>query len=555
MTDVLLIQPPIRDFYLTAKRTVPYGLACIAAALTRQGFAVALVDALASRKSRPVDLPQELTDLSAFYGRPDASPFALFHGFRHFGASFEHIGRLAAECAAPLVGISALFTPYIGEALATAQAVKGRLPRCRVVLGGHHPTVAPESVLASEAVDYVLRGEGEASLPQLAAALRTGAELAAVPGIGYRRPDGTLHLNPPAVMRRLEEYPAPALDLLDRRRYRRHGRGSAVVVASRGCPMRCSYCSVGAGSWLPYRRRTVSAVLSEIEEAVGRQAAGFVDFEDENLALDRRWFMELLEGIVARFGAGALELRAMNGLYPPSLDPEVIAAMAAAGFKALNLSLGATQPQQLARFRRADVREAFDRALESAAAAGLTAVGYVIVGAPDQRAGDSLEDLLFLAERRVLAGVSVFYPAPGSADFDRCRHLGVLPTHYSRMRASALPIAHTTGRLETVTLLRLGRVLNFMKQLRDDGLPLPEPSVAAASGLDPGRRTESGRALLAGFLADGRIRGITPQGEIYPHRAAADLTAKFLGGLGRIPLAGVLAPSGSPNRDGKAGKG
>ena len=57
MTDVLLVQPPIRDFYLTAKRTIPYGLASIAAALVARGFSVEILDALASSKSRPIALP------------------------------------------------------------------------------------------------------------------------------------------------------------------------------------------------------------------------------------------------------------------------------------------------------------------------------------------------------------------------------------------------------------------------------------------------------------------------------------------------------------------
>ena len=60
MTDVLLVQPPIRDFYLTAKRTIPYGLASIAAALTGHGFSVEILDALAASKSRPAELPAEI---------------------------------------------------------------------------------------------------------------------------------------------------------------------------------------------------------------------------------------------------------------------------------------------------------------------------------------------------------------------------------------------------------------------------------------------------------------------------------------------------------------
>ena len=42
MPDILLIQPPIKDFYLTRKRTVPYGLACLAASLEQAGFSVGL---------------------------------------------------------------------------------------------------------------------------------------------------------------------------------------------------------------------------------------------------------------------------------------------------------------------------------------------------------------------------------------------------------------------------------------------------------------------------------------------------------------------------------
>jgi radical SAM superfamily enzyme YgiQ (UPF0313 family) len=538
MTDVLLVQPPIRDFYLTAKRTLPYGLASIAAALAARGFTVAILDALATSKSRPAALPPEMSDLRDFYGRPDVSPFSLFNRFRHFGSSFAHIGRRSRESGAWLVGISALFTAYADEALATAAAVKAHHPSSTVVMGGHHPTVLPEHVLASPAVDYVLRGEGEASLPLLAEALREGHPLGDIPGIGLRRPDGCLHLNPPAIVKSADSFPLPAFELVNQRYYRRNGRGSAVIVASRGCPLRCSYCSVGGAAWLPYRLRPVEHVLAEIHTAVVRDGAGFIDFEDENLSLDRGWILGLLQGITRCFGEATLELRAMNGLFPPTLDEEVVAAMRRAGFKTLNVSLGSAQPEQLRRFRRADVAEDFDRALALAERHGLAAVGYIIVGAPHQSAETSVDDLLFLAGRRVLAGVSVFYPAPGSHDYDLCRQLNLLPADFSRMRSSALPIEHTTRRVDSVTLLRLGRVLNFMKHLLDHGLSIPESSSAVAAALDPQDRIAAGRHLLARFLADGRIRGLTPEGEVYEHRLSQGLAERFLRGLSRIKLRG-----------------
>ena len=50
MAKVILIQPPIREFYLTRKRTIPYGLASIAASLEQAGFDTEIIDALARDK-------------------------------------------------------------------------------------------------------------------------------------------------------------------------------------------------------------------------------------------------------------------------------------------------------------------------------------------------------------------------------------------------------------------------------------------------------------------------------------------------------------------------
>jgi len=97
---------------------------------------------------------------------------------------------------------------------------------------------------------------------------------------------------------------------------------------------------------------------------------------------------------------------------------------------------------------------------------------------------------------------------------------------------------HSTRREQTVTLLRLGRVLNFMKHLLDVGAGLPPPSLTGLNGIDPRHRMEAGQRLLAAFLADGAIRGITPEGEVYAHRVSPGLIAQFLNGLGNTPLRG-----------------
>jgi radical SAM superfamily enzyme YgiQ (UPF0313 family) len=536
--EILLIQPPIRDFYLTAKRTIPYGLASIATVLIEAGFSVQILDALATAKSRIIDLPHEMAYLRSFYGRPDQSPFALFHHFRHFGYSFDTIGQRVKKAQPFLVGISSLFSAYANEADQTAKIVKKYHPNCKIVVGGHHATAMPGRVMESSAVDFVLRGEGEVSMVRLAKALHNETGYADIPGLVYRKPDGLLQVGEIVSMRNPDDLPLPATQLIDQRYYRRNKKASTVVVASRGCPLKCTYCSMGASSPLSYRQRSVASVLGEIKLAVHKHNVGFIDFEDENLSLDRNWFLRLLGEIAQRFGGKQPELRAMNGLLPSSLDEQVITAMKAAGFRTLNLSLGTTAKAQQKRFQRPDVCRAFERALDLAQACDLQAVAYIIVGAPFQKAVDSLKDLLYLGEHRALAGTSVFYPSPGSKDYMLCASLGLLPQDFSGMRSSALPLSHSTTRKESVTLLRLSRIINFIKSLIDSGQPLPDAEPASACITNPNDRNNTGRQLLRFFMYDGIIRGVGPDGDVFEHEIDLELCKKFLAGIKSIRIRG-----------------
>ena len=538
--SVVLVQPPVHDYYLTRKRTFPYGLAAIAAALEPEGFNVSIIDAMATDKSRPADIPEGFSHLDLFYGRPDISLFSLFHGFRHFGYSFEHVAAQVKQQHPDIVGISSLFTAYSDTALILAEKIKKTIPGCTLVLGGHHPTVFPEKILDHPFVDIVIRGEGESSMTSLCKALREGSDLKNVPGIAFRD-HGAPFISEPFWEDTLDHQPFPDLDKVNLKFYRRTGKIAAMVVSSRGCPMKCSYCSVSAASaYAPFRQRSVNHVLGEIRRLEAYPDLGFIDFEDENLCLKKKWFMELFSAISGMLKGRDVELRAMNGLFPPSLDEDVISLMKSAGFKALNLSLGSTCPEQLKRFSRPDVRSAFEHAVDLAGKYGMECVSYIIAAAPGQSAKDSLKDLLYLAGKQTLIGLSIFYPAPGSVDYENCRKKGILPDSFSGMRSSALPLDDTTSRRQAVTLLRLSRIVNFMKQVKDETGTRPCPAPLAADAAFPaGNRRKISLKLLAGFLNDGKIRGITPDGEIYSHHIDPKLAQIFIREIKNIEIKGI----------------
>ena len=545
MPDVLLIQPPIEDFYLTAKRTLPYGPACIAASLRQAGFSVAILDGLATAKSRRLPLPDEMNYLAPYFGRSDLSPFALFHQFRHFGYSYAYLAECAKASGAFLIGISSLFTAYRECALNTATAIKHRCPEAVIVMGGHDPTALPHEVVAHPAVDYVLRGDGEIGMPILARALKQKAGLDHIPGLVKPEAEGNAgKLSPPAVVENLDTMPMPALDLIHWQYYQRKGAGSLTISAGRGCPQRCTYCAVNAATYHGFRQKTVGYLMRELETAEAQMPMGFIDFEDEHLSADKPWFIHLLQAIRQRYAPIPLpqkpELRAMNGLFAPSLDEAIITHMKAAGFQTLNLALITTNKDQLKRFNRPCVNDDIDRVLALAHRHQLGAVAYIIVAGPHQDPLSSISDLIFLAQRSVLAGVSTFYPAPGSPDYQWCLQQGLLPEHPGLLRATAIPIAHKTDRRQTITLLRLGRILNFMKSLLDQGESLPLPmrlNMAEAQKVQD--RDHLGRLLLSAFLQDGTVFGRDQDGTIYPHQVDRVLVKAFLDGIKKVRVRGT----------------
>ncbi len=534
--DVLLLQPPIRDYYLTAKRTIPYGLISIAASLIQNGFTVQVFDALATAKARNENRPPELSYLIEFYGKPDCSPFCLFHQFQYFGYHFEHIAKVVNESKARVVGISSLFTAYSKEALEVARIVKKELPECVIVLGGHHPTVMPENVMKCKHVDYIIRGEGELAFPVFLRALNKNENLEKVPGIVFRKNDGTLFINSPAIVEDPDQFPIPAMDMMKSTYYQRGKKPAIVVVSSRGCPLKCTYCCL-ANSPFTYRRRKVSSVLDEIDIAFKKQKKGLIDFEDENISLDRKWFKHLLGEIIKRYGEGKLELRAMNGLFPPSLDEDTIKLMKTAGFNTLNLSVGSMSSEQLKKFNRPDMSKSLEQVLFYAQKYALKSVCYLIAGAPGQKAEDSLSDLIYLARKPVVIGLSIFYPSPGSADYIYLEKKGLLPEHFSMLRSSAIPVSDTTSRIEAITLLRLSRIINFMKLIINNGEKIPEPAIYNnIKMLNISDRIMIGHQLLSWFLSDGLIRGITPQGEVFIHNVSTVLTRQFIDKIGNVKL-------------------
>ena len=95
-----------------------------------------------------------------------------------------------------------------------------------------------------------------------------------------------------------------------------------------------------------------------------------------------------------------------------------------------------------------------------------------------------------------------------------------------------------------MTLLRLTRILNFMKACLDRDGRLPSPRPLAQEPFQPlADRYLLGRRLLQAFHYDGIIRGVTADGIVFTPPVDASLVAQFLRGLAALTLRGVNSSS------------
>jgi len=461
---ILLIQPPVRDFYQTRIRTQPIGLAYLAASLRLQGFEAAILDCQTGRQ-RSIPLPPQFSHLHKIYPSDDRSPLRLYSGFYHFGMGWEEIRQAIDEFQPEAVGISSLFTPYHGEALEVARIVKKGNPSRIVIMGGPHVSGDPEGVLNSGLVDYVVLGEGEVRFPRLLKGIQQKRRFGDMEGIGHRN-GGKIRINPvEEFIDNVDAIPWPARDLLEPDHYRIGKRRSTMLITSRGCPHQCAYCSAHLVMGNRFRPRWPEGVLEEMADCRMRYDITSFDIEDDNFTFDLNRAKQLMHLIIETFGEQTLYLSAMNGVSFAALDPELLGLMRRAGFGSVNLSFVSTEALTRKTMKRPGANPAyFDQIVESAVEIGLTATAYAIFGLPGQTVREMVDTLVYLMARRVLIGPSIYYPSRGTALMERCTQEGLLPPDMSQWRSSAFPVeTRDFDRLDLVTLFRLTRLVNFLK--------------------------------------------------------------------------------------------
>ena len=265
-----------------------------------------------------------------------------------------------------------------------------------IIVGGPDVTLRP--VLFPHTVATVL-GEAELTIVDIVERILTGDDLAHAHGILFRDPaTGEERTGrPPKLPAELDDIPIPDRNLCDRDHYSLFGprqRGkTAVVITSRGCPFRCSFCSRIALTQNTYRVRSPDHVLAELED-LHREGYRFLFFGDNNFLIDRKRVLAIADGIIAR----GFAFRIVVAGRVDAADPELFARLRQAGVFLLSMGLESGVQDSLDFLNKGTTVERNGRAVRLAHQAGLFVHANFILGCADETEADLLATRRFVLE-------------------------------------------------------------------------------------------------------------------------------------------------------------
>ena len=414
---ITLIRPPI---IFSAKSystpiTLPVGILYLAAALEKSKYRVKIVDCVGA-------------GINEIHTTID-------NRFKIQGIDVDRsIQMINKDC--DIIGISTMFSQEWPHIRRYINKVRDSFPNAKIIVGGEHATAMPEfSLRDCPTIDYIIKGEGELALIQLVYNIRKGIE-DKINGVVFLK-DGRYNesLLAPRLVK-IENLPRPSWELLDIEPYFQpnftmgisQGR-NMPLLATRGCPYQCTFCSSPQMWTTRYVMRPASDVVDEIEYYIKKYQINSVDFYDLTAIVKKEWVMDFTNELKRRNLDITWQLP--SGTRSEALDEEVISRLADTGIKFLVYAPESGSKRILHEIKKKVNLKKLTQSVSFAMKNKIVTKINFIIGFPNEKRLDILKTLLFMWKLALLkvndCNLSIFSPYPGSEIYDELRKSSVIP--------------------------------------------------------------------------------------------------------------------------------
>jgi radical SAM superfamily enzyme YgiQ (UPF0313 family) len=318
-----------------------------------------------------------------------------------------------------LIGITSV-TMNFPSAVRILQTCKALMPDAATVIGGPHATFTAEETLQSfPEVDLVVRGEGEETIQELAAALERKQTLAKVKGLTFRHNGSIVRTEDRPFIQDIDRLPLPDRTLFPISRYLAM-RVPASVLTSRGCPTGCSFCVGYRMTGRKGRFRNPLRVVDEIEAA---RRLGFeeVCIDDDLFTRNRRHVTAICDEILKR----GLKLKLYIFARVDTVDESLLRKLKEAGCAMICFGLESGNQRILDLANKRATVERARRAVELSKAAGISPLGSFILGLPGETRETMEETVSFAQSLGIPHGFHLLSPFPGTRIREKASEYGI----------------------------------------------------------------------------------------------------------------------------------
>ena len=380
---VMLINPPPlgKQTYTNRILYPPLGLAYIAAILRNKGLMVSLLDA----NALDYNLNRIINCMKEF--NPDIVGFASTTG------KLEDIHLLA-------------------------NSIKAINDKTITVLGGAHPTSEPESAIAIENIDFIIVGEGEKTFPLLIDYLIKDKDYSSLKGIGYKK-NGKIFVNERSdFIENLDDLPIPSYDLLPMKKYssvQSSTQKVMMMITSRGCPYRCTFCAVPKILGYKYRYFSALRVVEEMEYLKNNYGIEEIHFKDSIFNFNVKRISEICDLLIQK----NVNMTWLCNARVDGVNKEILKKMKEAGCISVIYGIESGSPDILKRLKKGFQIETARKAIEAAKEVGIEVTAGYIIGNPEDTEKTINETIDFAIDMDTdFAGFNFLTPLPGTEIYE-----------------------------------------------------------------------------------------------------------------------------------------
>jgi anaerobic magnesium-protoporphyrin IX monomethyl ester cyclase len=333
-------------------------------------------------------------------------------------AALEQILAVIDRRATRLVGLSAT-TPLFKSAVRLADQIKQHRPETLTCIGGYHASMEPLTCLEPSSIDFVVRGEGEQTVVELARAIEQGADaskLSQIKGLLFKsngKPVANQEREPIAD---LDALPMPARHLLHNQDYSYPDTKYSPafpVYSSRGCPGKCAFCLQHYVSGRKLRLRSAKKVADELEHLIEKYGAREIHFWDDMFSTNKKHVFEVRDEIKAR--KIKIPIAFPAGIRVDTATPEVLEAMKEMGGYSVAFGVESGVQEILDQCKKGITVDEVRAAVKNAKKIGLETWCFFMVGLPGDSWDTVRKTIDFALELNPdVVKFHVFKPFPGS---------------------------------------------------------------------------------------------------------------------------------------------